>query len=122
MTNNPNTMKTEKHWKVITRDGWPAIQAKGQDSPFIVWVNNTPLGPKAALRWAGIVCDWMNEQMRLSNTSNKPQKCEAMLLLKLKEAEKKLLLSETENKHLKENLDRSNLGVRSALRALNQIT
>lgn len=122
MTNNPSTMKTEKHWKVITRDGWPAIQSKGQDSPFIVWANNTPFGPKAARRWAEIVCDWMNEQMRLSNTSNKPRNCDAMLSLTLKQTQGKLLLAETENKHLKENLTRSNSGVRAALRALNQIT
>lgn len=114
-------MKTEKHWKVVTRDGWPAIQAKGQDAPFIVWANNTALGPKAAQRWAAIVCDWMNEEMRIAVGDQTPKRC-AMLSLKLTIAQAKILVAETENKHLKDDLTRRNAGIRSALRALNQIT
>ena len=115
-------MKTEKHWSVTTQEEWPAIKAKGQDAPFIVFKGDTALPWKAAQRWAEIVCDWMNEQMRLSNTKNKPRNCDAMLSLKLKQTEEKLLIAETENKHMKEDLLCRNAGIRDALRTLHKIT
>ncbi len=93
-------MQTEKHWKVITRDDWPTIQMKGQDTPFILFGNDTVLGSRAAHRWAETVCMWMNEQMRLGNAANKPRNCDAMLLKRLREAEAELTKLNLENQDL----------------------
>lgn len=87
-------MKIKSHWKVITRDDWPAIQAKGQDSPLVVFANDT------AHRWAELICAWMNEQMRLGIATNKPRNCDAMLLKRLHDAERELTKLNLENQDL----------------------
>lgn len=94
-------MKTQKqHWSVITHNEWPAIQMKGQDTPFILFGNDTVLSERAASRWAETIAAWMNEQMRLGLATNKMRNCDAMLLKRLHDAEAELTKLNLENQEL----------------------
>ena len=94
----------KQHWAVVTRNEWPAIQMKGQDTPFIICGNDTVLGGRAAHRWAEIVAAWMNEQMRLGIATSKPRNCDALLLKRLRDAEAELARLNLENQDLRSRL------------------
>lgn len=114
-------MKTEPHWKVITRDDWPAIQAKGQDSPLVVFANDTAQGSRAAHRWAELICAWMNEEMRLGIATNKPRNCDAMLLKRLHDAERELTKLNLENQDLHSRLMKFKMAGKRATDALHDL-
>lgn len=94
-------MKKTQHWSVVMNaDNWPTIQMKGQDSPLIIFANDTVLGQRSAVGWANTIAAWMNEQMRLGDTANKPRNCDAMLLAKLRETEAELHKLNLENQDI----------------------
>lgn len=89
------------HWKVVrTGDDWPAIQAHNATDPFIVFSDQTVVGQRGAVRWADLVCAWMNEQMRLVNAPEKPGNCDAMILKRLHDSEAELTKLNLENQAL----------------------
>ena len=90
----------KQRWVVVTRNEWPAIQMKGQETPFVIFGNDTVLGERAAHRWAEIIAAWMNEQMHLGVVTNKPRNCDAMLLKRLRDAEAELTRLNLENQDL----------------------
>lgn len=97
------------HWKVVTQKNsqWPAIQAATADAPFVVFADETAIGQRGAMKWADLVCRWMNEQMRLGGRWKKPQQADAAFLsAQLTALQLRVRELETENhlltKHLKQ--------------------
>lgn len=96
---NYRNMKIKKqHWTVITHNEWPAILMQGQDDPLIIFANNTVLGERAASRWAALIAEWMNEQMRLKGTT--APRHAAQLRARLRKTENELRKLNLENQDL----------------------
>ena len=107
------------HWKVVmSADDWPTIQAHDQDAPFVIMGNQTRTGQRGAVNWANLICAWMNEQMRLGDTANKPRHCDPMLLVRLRKAEAELTKLNLENQDLHSRLMKLKDANRRAAEAL----
>lgn len=115
-------IKKQKYWSIVDRDGWPAIQAKRQNSPFILFANDTALGERAAYRWAEVVCDWMNESMRLAVSTERPRNRDVMLRVQLREAYAELGKLNLENQSLHHRLMNLNHAHVRAISELRQAT
>jgi hypothetical protein len=108
------------HWKVVTQEGgqWPAIQATTADAPFVVFPDATAIGQRGALKWADLLCRWMNEQMRLGNTANRPRQCDPMLVAKVRAMEAEMRKLNRENHDLCSKLVKARSACASAESAL----
>lgn len=98
---NKTQIKKQKYWNIVDRDGWPTIQAKRQDLPFILFANDTALGERVAYKWAEVICDWMNESMRLGLSTEKPRNRDVMLRVELRKACAEVDKLKTENHNLR---------------------
>lgn len=119
---NKTQIKKQKHWNIVDRDGWPTIQAKRQDLPFILFANDTALGERAAYKWAEIICDWMNECMRLGLSTERYRNRDVMLRVELRKACAEMDKLKIENQSLHHRLMNLNHAHVRAMSELRQAT
>jgi hypothetical protein len=102
----------------MNKADWPAIHAHDEAEPFVVMGDATRVGQRGGVRWAKIICDWMNEQMRLGDTANKARRCDPMLAAKVRELESKVAELATVNADLTKQVSRMKSACANARYAL----
>lgn len=113
-------MKT-KYWKVVAdADEWPGVQSKGSDEPLILFSNRTVTGQRSAVRWAEIICDWMNEQMRLGLSTEKRRQCDPMLMRENRKLTEELKALNLENQRIHSRMMKLEMALQSVRSAIGE--